>query len=484
MAPAESVRPQEGDAPSSAAPEPAAATPSQPPPPESVEYDHIFVGSSITASLLAGALAQAGKKVLHLEPAGWYGQLDASLDVQQLQKVSGIASSDDSASDDELPAPDAAAAGAQPDVERVPIAEPLATSAAVLRDAAVPALPVGLDQRAFTFDLMPRLIFATGAMVDALIRSNVSSYVDFRAVQGTFIHVKGEFHRIPSSKGDIFQSKLLSLPEKLQLQDIIMYAIALCRTDEKQLSAQQGMSLVKKYISSVGRYGPQPHLIPNYGLGELAQGFSRYCAVFGGIHVLRRPVTSICRDASGGIAGIVDSTGQLWNGKAVHLSTGTASPCWRSVHILGQPLAQDDSSDGPKQQCMFFIIPPNSAGNKSVVHLIQYDYSISCAPADKFVLHVVSHGESAKEDAEAIVSGISLQPLWSSSWRVPSTSDLEGTLGTLEGLSSIPYSTSLDADEMANWAHDRFRALCGPDVPFVAEREQPQEGELDEETQL
>lgn len=47
---------------------------------------------------------------------------------------------------------------------------------------------------------------------------------------------------------------------------------------------------IKLYIDSIGRYGDSPFVYPVYGLGGIAEGFSRMCAVNGGTFMLNKDI--------------------------------------------------------------------------------------------------------------------------------------------------------------------------------------------------
>lgn len=55
----------------------------------------------------------------------------------------------------------------------------------------------------------------------------------------------------------------------------------------------EAVKRIKKFLSSLGRYGNTAFLFPMYGCGEIPQCFCRLCAVFGGVYCLRRPISEI-----------------------------------------------------------------------------------------------------------------------------------------------------------------------------------------------
>lgn len=54
-----------------------------------------------------------------------------------------------------------------------------------------------------------------------------------------------------------------------------------------------GMSRLVRYLGAMGRYGETAFILSQYGSGEVAQAFSRACAVHGGIYMLRTSIDSI-----------------------------------------------------------------------------------------------------------------------------------------------------------------------------------------------
>ncbi|KAG6835391.1 hypothetical protein H0H93_001916, partial [Arthromyces matolae] len=103
-----------------------------------------------------------------------------------------------------------------------------------------------------------------------------------------------------------FLSNAFSL--KNELQSALVFALGFCLSATGTLHLQTPISAIhppleptvptlhriRKYLRSVGRYGPLPFLVGQYGgTGEIAQGFCRAAAVCGGVYILGRRITSI-----------------------------------------------------------------------------------------------------------------------------------------------------------------------------------------------
>ena len=70
-----------------------------------------------------------------------------------------------------------------------------------------------------------------------------------------------------------------------ELSNSISYAISYCTLPSDPLLP--ALKRTRRYAQSVGRYGSGAFLVGQYGgAGEVAQGFCRACAVFGGTYVL------------------------------------------------------------------------------------------------------------------------------------------------------------------------------------------------------
>lgn len=72
-------------------------------------------------------------------------------------------------------------------------------------------------------------------------------------------------------------------------KDFIGHAMALHLNDDYlNEPATPTFKALKLYGYSVDKYGKSPYLYPIYGLGGLPEGFSRLCAVHGGVFMLNQ----------------------------------------------------------------------------------------------------------------------------------------------------------------------------------------------------
>lgn len=91
-------------------------------------------------------------------------------------------------------------------------------------------------QRSFNLDLCHKLVLAKCDLVDAMVTSGVSRYMDFKDVKHVYVFREGKFARVPCSKGDVFQSKELSLFQKRALMKFLKNCLDEDGVDEATLN--------------------------------------------------------------------------------------------------------------------------------------------------------------------------------------------------------------------------------------------------------
>jgi len=132
------------------------------------EYDCIILGTGLKECILSGVLSVEGKKVLHMDRNSYYGGESASLNLNQVfEKYKK----------------------GQPD----------------------PNLGASRD---YNVDLIPKFIMASGLLVQILIKTDVTRYLEFKSVDGSFVVNGGKVYKIPSTSAEALKSPLLGLLEK------------------------------------------------------------------------------------------------------------------------------------------------------------------------------------------------------------------------------------------------------------------------------
>ncbi|KAL5104739.1 Rab protein geranylgeranyltransferase component A 1 [Taenia crassiceps] len=404
------------------------------------DVDCVVIGTGLTESMIAASLAIVGVSVLHLDSHDYYGGYMTSFRfpdlLKELNKWSiysmGNGGGLERSSPTELNltvlsnpmirncsfnflVPDTVEPMAQTSVDtQAHPAETLSTTEGVteisiVRDSSPPGLervhppptasnmsPPSTDTptpiwtknalveglRRADFDVLPRLIFAESPLVQALIRSDVTRYLEFRSVNRIlFFNPDGIDDRdaptiaaapsrssepsclrshsnppllvkVPVSRGEVFQTRILSLTQKRMLVSFLEWCTAITAPDSTESAGNGVNSVVRSFdfsldpddevyldrplveylqskrnldvfisrvvvnclaladnsitlrnalprfgrlIASMNRVGPFPLLWPLFGCGELPQSFCRMCAVFLGTYCLGRTVTAVRR---------------------------------------------------------------------------------------------------------------------------------------------------------------------------------------------
>lgn len=204
------------------------------------------------------------------------------------------------------------------------------------------------SSRDYNVDLVPKFIMANGNLVKVLIHTDVTKYLEFKAVDGSFVLNKGRVEKVPASDWEALKSPLLGLFEKRRAAkffsfcqqydpkekstwrgwdlnrmtmaqlyeqfgldpmtvDFIGHAIALHRHDNYMIKpAEPTVMKIKLYYDSMMRYEglTSPYIYPLYGLGELPQAFARLSAVHGGTYMLDKPDVKVTYNDEGVAIGV------------------------------------------------------------------------------------------------------------------------------------------------------------------------------------
>ncbi|KFZ52514.1 Rab proteins geranylgeranyltransferase component A 2, partial [Antrostomus carolinensis] len=302
------------------------------------------------------------------------------------------------------------------------------------------------EGRRFNIDLVSKLLYSRGLLIDLLIKSNVSRYAEFKNATRILAFREGKVEQVPCSRADVFNSRQLTMVEKRMLmkfltfcldyeqhpdeyqdyenstfaqflrtrqltpslQHFILHSIAM--VSETECSTLEGLQATKKFLQCLGRYGNTPFLFPLYGQGEIPQCFCRLCAVFGGIYCLRHPVRCLVVDKeSGRCKAIVDHFGQRISANyfIVEDSYLSESVCTnvsyrqisRAVLITDRSVLNTDS----EQQVSILTVPPEEPG-KPAVCVIELCSSTMTCMKDTYLVHLTCPStKTAREDLEPVV---------------------------------------------------------------------------------
>ncbi|GFS35075.1 GDP dissociation inhibitor family protein [Actinidia rufa] len=266
------------------------------------EYDVVVLGTGLKECILSGLLSVDGLKVLHMDRNDYYGGESTSLNLNQLWKR--------------------------------------------FRGDDTPPEQLGAS-RDYNVDMIPKFMMANGALVRVLIHTDVTKYLNFKAVDGSYVYNKGKIYKVPATDVEALKSPLMGLFEKRRARkffiyvqdyeendpkshegldlikvtareviskygldddtvDFIGHALALHKDDSYlDQPAMDFVKRVKLYAESLARFqGGSPYIYPLYGLGELPQAFARLSAVYGGTYMLSKPECKVEFDSDGKAFGV------------------------------------------------------------------------------------------------------------------------------------------------------------------------------------
>jgi len=364
-------------------------------------YDCIVMGTGLKECILSGLLSVDGLKVLHLDRNGYYGGACASLNINQLfEQFKG---------------------GAKPN----------------------PALGQNRD---YNVDIVPKFIMADGLLVQMLLHTDVTRYLEFKSIAGSYVYRSGKIHKVPATDTEALKSPLMGLLEKRRCKKFFQYiqeyeesdpkthnghdltkmpmkdlfakfslepdtiefvghAIALYRDDSYLTQpALDCVRKVKLYFSSLSRYSKSPYLYPLYGLGELPQGFARLSAIYGGTYMLNAPIQKPVFGDDGKIIGIQSSEAPNPIAKCKFV---VADPSYfpskvkktgqvvRAICILSHPVAGTEEAESTQ-----IIIPQKQVNRGSDIYICVMSNANMVCPKGRYIAIVATTVETSNPISE------------------------------------------------------------------------------------
>ncbi|ORY05348.1 rab protein geranylgeranyltransferase component A [Basidiobolus meristosporus CBS 931.73] len=373
--------------------------------------------------------------------------------------------------------------------------------------------------RQYNLELAPKLLCCSDRLIDDLVASGVSRYLDFKLLEGTYMGWSGKYDKVPCSKEDIFTSKNLSLIEKRKLMkyltyamdtsadptiineyqdqpfdkmlrekflikdnllNAVMYSIALIPTGkEAEVTSALGMERTQRYLKALGRYGNSAYLHTMYGSGsEISQGFCRLSAVYGGTYMLGHNITNIhfkeddqvfevaCQDDHTFEAPLIVASSDY---QSKHLNCSQeikTTAISRGVFLLNKPVF-------PESQLIKIVTPPSFVNNQNPVFALQVNNGVQACPKDQFVVYMWTLSSStAREDLfEVAESLLSLDGAHEEKPEVLVSLFYQQTVIKPDLTDKAPMNLFLTSDpdheidfaNIAQEAHEIFKRICPGD---------------------
>lgn len=373
------------------------------------EYDVIVLGTGLTECILSGIMSVNGKRVLHMDRNPYYGGESSSITpLEELFKRFGLSES--------------------------------------------PSESMGRG-RDWNVDLIPKFLMANGQLVKMLLFTEVTRYLDFKVVDGSFVYKANKIYKVPSSEAEALGSNLLGMFEKRRFRKFLLFvaaydendpktqqdvdpakstmrdvykkfdlsqdtidftghALALYRTDDYlDQPCLEAINRIKLYSESLARYGKSPYLYPLYGLGELPQGFARLSAIYGGTYMLNRPVDELVLENNKVVG--VKSSDEVARCKQLICDPSyvpdrvrKAGKVIRVICILSHPI----NSTSEAASCQI-IIPQKQLGRKSDIYVCLISHTHNVAAQGKYIAIVSTTVETAQPEMEVQPALELLQPV-------------------------------------------------------------------------
>jgi Rab GDP dissociation inhibitor len=300
-------------------------------------------------------------------------------------------------------------------------------------------------------DAVPKFIMGGGKLVRTLVHTGVTRYLEFKAVDGSYVLNRGRVERVPATDMEALRSPLLGLFEKRRARSFFLYvqnyraddprthegrdlrrlpmgalyaefgldpatidfighALAL-HTDDAYMSAPAAdtVARIQLYHDSLYRYEGvrSPYLYPLYGLGELPQAFARLAAVHGGTYMLAKAdaqvvwedgvAVGVAADGATARAPTIIGDPSYFPGRCHTVARVVRATCLLSHAVPG-------TGDAGSAQ---IILPQKQTGRRSDIYVFVCSAQHCVAPKGKWVAFVSTTVETGDPEAE-LAAGLAL----------------------------------------------------------------------------
>ncbi|XP_055365197.1 rab GDP dissociation inhibitor alpha isoform X2 [Betta splendens] len=279
-------------------------------------------------------------------------------------------------------------------------------------------------------------------LVKILVHTEVTRYVDFKVIEGSYMYKGGKVHKVPATEEDAHNSDLMGMFDKRRFKKLLLFALNFDvrnprtyqdvdphKTTTRDLFSRFDLGLdvmeftghaialhtsesyleqpcvetirrIKLYSESLSRHNISPYLYPVYGLGELPQGFVRLSAEYGGTFLLNRAVDEIVMES--GQVKAVKSEGKLFHCKQLICDPSYVPNRVRKVGrvvrvicLLNHPVKNTHEA----KSCQI-IIPQTQLNRKSDIYISVVSYAQNVASDGMYIATVSTTAETRNPEKE------------------------------------------------------------------------------------
>lgn len=121
-------------------------------------------------------------------------------------------------------------------------------------DTEVPA-ELGRD-RDYNIDLIPKFMMANGEIVRFLTHTDVTRYLEFKQIAGSFFYKDGKISKVPTTEIEAVSTSLLGIVEKRRLQKFFEFVQSYKDDDE---STHEGLDInTNTMVDVYAKFGLEP----------------------------------------------------------------------------------------------------------------------------------------------------------------------------------------------------------------------------------
>ncbi|CAG8465372.1 3675_t:CDS:10, partial [Acaulospora colombiana] len=332
------------------------------------QYDVIVLGTGLTECILSGLLSVDGKKVLHMDRNDYYGGESASLNLTQLYRK--------------------------------------------FRPGTESLQELGRD-RDYNIDLIPKFMMANGELVKILTHTDVTRYLEFKQISGSYVFRDGIISKVPASELEAVRSPLMGLFEKRRAKKFFEYMQNWRENDPRiDLNTVTMSKVYEKFGLEPGTQDFIGHAMALYLDDSYVPDVHRYpvsliklilslSAIYGGTYMLDKPVDEIVYDADGRVCG-VRSGDEVAKAKQV-----IGDPSYfpgkvrkvgkviRAICILKHPIPNTDNADSIQ-----LVIPQNQVKRKHDIYIASVSSAHNVCAKDYYLAIVSTIVETDNPEAE------------------------------------------------------------------------------------